>query len=53
MSGEPPESEDAAVKPLVTLPGKVEKIIPGVLSVIPEKYPARQGWQARGTETRC
>ena|ERR1700720_4978687 len=37
MSGKPHESEDYAEKPSVTLPGKVEKIIPGVLSVIPEK----------------
>jgi hypothetical protein len=31
------EDDDAPEKPSVTLPGKVEKIIPGVLSVIPEK----------------
>jgi len=37
MSDKPRESEDAPEKPAVTLPGKVEKIIPGVLSVIPEK----------------
>ena len=37
MSNKPRESEDAPEKPSVTLPGKVEKIIPGVLSVIPEK----------------
>jgi hypothetical protein len=31
------ESEATTEKPSVTLPGKVEKIIPGVRSVIPEK----------------
>jgi hypothetical protein len=35
MSDKP--REDAEEKPSVTLPGKVEKIIPGILSVIPEK----------------
>ena len=35
MSDKPPE--DAEEKPSVTLPGKVEKIIPAIASVIPEK----------------
>ena len=35
MGDKPPE--DAEDKPSVTLPGKVEKIIPGIRSVIPEK----------------
>ena len=35
MSDKPPE--DAEDKPSVTLPGKVEKIIPAIASVIPEK----------------
>jgi hypothetical protein len=35
MSDKPPE--DAEDKSSVTLPGKVEKIIPGIASVIPEK----------------
>jgi uncharacterized cupredoxin-like copper-binding protein len=35
MSDKPPE--DAEEKPSVTLPEKVEKIIPAIASVIPEK----------------
>jgi hypothetical protein len=38
MSDKPPEdTEDTEDKSSVTLPGKVEKIIPGIASVIPEK----------------
>ena len=37
MSDKPRESEDAPEKPSVTLPGKVEKIIPGVVSTMPDK----------------
>ena len=37
MSGKPRKSEDAAEKPSVTLPGKVEKIIPGVVPTMPDK----------------
>jgi|ERR1700720_1827199 len=37
MSGRPQESEDAPEKPSVTLPGKVEKIIPGVVPTMPDK----------------
>jgi hypothetical protein len=37
MSGRPQESEDAPEKPSVTLPGKVEKIIPGVVPAMPDK----------------
>jgi hypothetical protein len=37
MSDKPRKSEDAPEKPSVTLPGKVEKIIPGVVSTMPDK----------------
>jgi len=37
MSGKLPESENAPEKPSVTLPGKVEKIIPGVVPAMPDK----------------
>jgi hypothetical protein len=37
MSGKRPKSDDAPEKPSVTLPGKVEKIIPGVVSTMPDK----------------
>ena len=37
MSGEPQDSENISEKPSVTLPGKVEKIIPGVVSTMPDK----------------
>lgn len=37
MSDKPRESEDAPEKPSVTLPGKVEKIIPGIVSTMPDK----------------
>ena len=37
MSDKPRKSEDAPEKPSVTLPGKVEKIIPGPLPAIPDK----------------
>ena len=37
MSGKRPESEDAPEKPSVTLPGKVEKIIPGLVPAMPDK----------------
>jgi len=37
MSYEPSESEVAPEKPSVTLPGKVEKIIPGVVPTMPDR----------------
>ena len=37
MGDKPLESEDAPEKPSVTLPGKVEKIIPGVVPTMPDK----------------
>jgi hypothetical protein len=37
MSDKPRKSIDAPEKPSVTLPGKVEKIIPGVVPTMPEK----------------
>ena len=37
MSDKPQKSEDATEKPSVTLSGKVEKIIPGVVSTMPDK----------------
>jgi hypothetical protein len=37
MSDKPRKSEDATEKPSVTLPGKVDKIIPGVVSTMPDK----------------
>ena len=37
MSDKPRKSEDATEKPSVTLPGKVEKIIPGVVPAMPDK----------------
>ena len=37
MSGEPQDSENISEKPSVTLPGKVEKIIPGVVPAMPDK----------------
>jgi hypothetical protein len=37
MSDKPRKSEDAPEKPSVTLPGKVKKIIPGVVSTMPDK----------------
>ena len=37
MSAKPQESNDALEKPSVTLPGKVEKIIPGVVSTMPDR----------------
>jgi hypothetical protein len=37
MSDKPKESEAAPEKPSVTLPGKVEKIIPGLISELPDK----------------
>jgi hypothetical protein len=37
MSDKPRKSEDAPEKPSVTLPGKVEKIIPGPLPEMPDK----------------
>ena len=37
MTGKPRESEGASEKPSVTLPGKVEKIIPGVVATMPDK----------------
>ena len=37
MSDKPRKSEDAPEKPSVTLPGKVEKIIPGPIPAIPDK----------------
>ena len=37
MSDKPQKSEDSTEKPSVTLPGKVEKIIPGVVSTMPDK----------------
>src|ERR1700756_3357472 len=37
MGDKPRDSEDAPEKPSVTLPGKVEKIIPGPVPAIPDK----------------
>ena len=37
MSDKPQKSEDTTEKPSVTLPGKVEKIIPGVVPTMPDK----------------
>jgi hypothetical protein len=37
MSNKPQETEDADEKPSVTLLGKVEKIIPGVIPAMPDK----------------
>jgi hypothetical protein len=37
MGDKPRDSEDAPEKPSVTLPGKVEKIIPGVVPAMPDK----------------
>jgi hypothetical protein len=37
MSNKPHDSKDAPEKPSVTLPGKVEKIIPGVVPTMPDK----------------
>ena len=37
MSDKPQKSEDAPAKLSVTLPGKVEKIIPGVVPTMPDK----------------
>jgi hypothetical protein len=37
MSDKPRKSEEAPVKPSVTLPGKVEKIVPGVVPTMPDK----------------
>jgi hypothetical protein len=37
MSDKPRKSEDVPEKPSVTLPGKVEKIIPGVVPAMPDK----------------
>jgi hypothetical protein len=37
MSDKPQKSEDAPEKPSITLPGKVEKIIPGIVSTMPDK----------------
>jgi hypothetical protein len=37
MDQKPQDTEDAAEKPSITLPGKVEKIIPGVVSTMPDK----------------
>jgi hypothetical protein len=37
MSAKPKESDDASEKPSVTLPGTVEKIIPGVVPAMPDK----------------
>jgi hypothetical protein len=37
MSAKPQNSENISEKPSVTLPGKVEKIIPGVVSTMPDK----------------
>ncbi len=37
MGHKPRDSEDAPEKPSITLPGKVEKIIPGVVSTMPDK----------------
>jgi hypothetical protein len=37
MDDKPRNSEDASEKPSVTLPGKVEKIIPGVVPAMPDK----------------
>jgi hypothetical protein len=37
VKNKPSESETSTEKPSVTLPGKVEKIIPGVVAAMPEK----------------
>jgi len=37
MSAKPKESKNAPEKPSVSLPGKVEKIIPGPVPAIPDK----------------
>ena len=37
MGDKPRDSEDAPEKPSVTLPGKVEKIIPGIVPAMPDK----------------
>ena len=37
MSAKPKESEDPPEKPSVTLPGKVEKIVPGIVPAMPDK----------------
>jgi len=37
MGDKPRDSEHAPEKPSVTLPGKVEKIIPGVVPAMPDK----------------
>jgi hypothetical protein len=37
MSGKPQDSENISENPSVTLPGKVEKIIPGVVPAMPDK----------------
>lgn len=37
MSGKPRESQSASEKPSVKLPGKVEKIVPGVVPTMPDK----------------
>ena len=37
MGQKPRDTEDAPEKPSITLPGKVEKIIPGVVSTMPDK----------------
>ena len=37
MSDKPQKSQKANEKPSVTLPGKVEKIIPGVVPAMPDK----------------
>ena len=37
MKNKPIESEASTEKPSVTLPGKVEKIIPGLVPAMPEK----------------
>ena len=37
MSDKPRKSEDAPEKPSVTLPGKVDKIVPGVVPTMPDK----------------
>jgi hypothetical protein len=37
VKDKPSESEASTKKPSVTLPGKVEKIIPGIVPAMPEK----------------
>jgi hypothetical protein len=37
MGDKPRDTEDAPEKPSIALPGKVEKIIPGVVSTMPDK----------------